>query len=68
MSSILQAVKCHAASSESKAVANPNAMYAILSKIPIDAIFSNILTENITKRYKIIGDNTLQMIGIEYDS
>jgi hypothetical protein len=54
----LQAVKCHTASSESKAVANPSAIYAILSKIPIDAIFSNILTEIMTKRYKIIGDNT----------
>ena len=68
MSSILQAVKCHAASSESKAVANPNAMYAILSKIPIDAIFSNILTEIMTNRYKVVGDNTLQMISIAYDS
>ena len=65
---ILHAVKCHAASSESKAVANPSAMYATLSKIPIDAILSNILTEIMTKRYKIIGDNTLQMISIGYDS
>jgi hypothetical protein len=64
----LQAVKCHAASDESKAVANPSAIYAILSKIPNDAIFSNILTEIITKRYKIIGDNTLQMISNGYDS
>jgi hypothetical protein len=63
----LQAVKCHAASSESKAVANPSAIYAILSKIPNDAIFSNILTEIITKRYKIIGDNTLQMISTGYN-
>jgi len=64
----LQAVKCHAASSENKAVANPNAMYAILSKILIDAILSNILTEIITKGYKIVGNNTLQMISIGYDS
>jgi hypothetical protein len=63
----LQAVKCHAASSESKAVANPSAIYAILSNIPNDAIFSNILTEIITKRYKIIGDNTLQMISTGYN-
>jgi hypothetical protein len=64
----LQAVKCHAASSESKAVANPSTMYAMLSKIPIDAILPNILTEIITEGYKIIGDNTLQMISIGYDS
>jgi hypothetical protein len=64
----LQAVKCHAASSESKAVANPNAMYAILSKILIDAILSNILTEIMTKGYKIIGDNTLQTISSAYDN
>jgi hypothetical protein len=64
----LQAVKCHTTSSEKKAVANPRAMYATLSNIPIDAIFSNILTEIMTKRYKIIGDNTLQMISIGYDN
>ena len=61
-------VRCHTASSEKKAVAKPSTMYDILSKIPIDAIFSNILTEIMTKRYKIIGDNTLQMISIQYDS
>jgi hypothetical protein len=54
----LQAVKCHSASSESKAVANPSAIYAILSKILIDAIFSNMIIEG----YKIVGDNALQMI------
>ena len=61
-------MKCHAASSESKAVANPSTIYAVLSKILIDAILSNILTEIMTKGYKIIGDNTLQMISIGYDS
>jgi hypothetical protein len=64
----LQAVKCHAASSESKAVTNPSVIYATLSKIPIDAIFSNILIEIITEGYKIVGENTLQMISIGYDS
>ena len=59
----MQAVKCHAASSESKAVTNPSAIYVILSKILIDAIFSNILIEIITEGYKIIWDNTLQMIS-----
>ncbi|MFZ0513146.1 MAG: hypothetical protein WAM14_16165 [Candidatus Nitrosopolaris sp.] len=39
----MQAVKCHAASSERKAVANPRAIYAILSNILIDGIFANIL-------------------------
>jgi len=68
LSGILQTAKCQAASSESKAVANPSTIYTILWKIPIDAIFSNILTEIMTKRYKIIGDNTLQMISIGYDS
>jgi hypothetical protein len=43
LSGILQAAKCHATSSERKAVANPSTMYAILWKIPIDAIFSNML-------------------------
>jgi hypothetical protein len=55
----LQAVKCHTASSEKKAVANPMAIYAILS---------NILIEIMTEGYKIIGDNTLQMISIGYDN
>jgi hypothetical protein len=64
----LQAVKCHTASSEKKAVANPMAIYAILSNILIDDIFSNILTEIMATRYKIIGDNTLQMISIGYNS
>jgi hypothetical protein len=64
----LQAVRCHTTSSEKKALANPMTIYAILSMIPIDAIFSNILAEIMTKRYKIIGDNTLQMISIGYDS
>jgi len=64
----LHAVKFHTTSSESKAVTNPSAIYAILSKIPIDAIFSNILIEIITEGYKIIGDNTLQMISIGYDT
>jgi hypothetical protein len=58
LSGILQAAKCHATSSERKAVANPSTMYTILWKILIDAIVSNILTEIMTKRYKIIGDNT----------
>jgi hypothetical protein len=61
-------VKCHIASSERKAVANPSTMYATLSNTLINAIFSNILIEIITERYKIIGDNTLQMIGVEYDN
>jgi hypothetical protein len=50
----LQAVKCHAASSESKAAANPSEIYAILPKIPIDAIFSNILTEIISKDIRLL--------------
>jgi hypothetical protein len=33
----LQAVKCHTASSEKKAVANPRTIYAILSNILIDS-------------------------------
>ncbi|MFZ0220866.1 MAG: hypothetical protein WAM42_04130 [Candidatus Nitrosopolaris sp.] len=53
----MQAVKCHTASSEKKAVANPRAIYAILS---------NILIEIMTERYKIIGANTLQMTSIGY--
>ncbi|HXX96942.1 MAG TPA: hypothetical protein VEL11_07490 [Candidatus Bathyarchaeia archaeon] len=64
----MQAVKCHAASSERKAVANPSTMYATLSNTLINAIFSNILIEIITEGYKIIGDNTLQMIGTAYDN
>ena len=59
----MQVVQCHAASSESKAVTNPSAIYAILSKILIDAIFPNIPIEIITEGYKIIGDKTLQMIS-----
>jgi hypothetical protein len=55
----LHAVKCHAASSERKEVANPRAIYTILS---------NILIEIMTEGYKIIGDNTLQMISIGYDN
>jgi hypothetical protein len=43
----LQAVRCHTASSEKKALANPMAIYAILSIIPIDAI-SNILVQATT--------------------
>ena len=35
-------------------------------QIPIDAIFSNTLIEIITEGYKIIGDNTFQMISIAY--
>jgi hypothetical protein len=62
----LQAVKCHTASSEKKAAANPRAIYAILSNILIDAILSNILIEIMTERYKIIGANTLQMTSIGY--
>jgi hypothetical protein len=68
LSGILQAAKCQAASSESKAVANPSTTYATLSNTLINAIFSNILAKIMTKRYKIIGDNTLQMISIGYDS
>jgi hypothetical protein len=68
LSSILQAVKCHAASREKNEVANPSAIYAILSSILKDAILSNILIGIITERYKIIGDNTLRMIRIRYDS
>jgi hypothetical protein len=64
----LQAVKCHTASSEKKAVANPRAMYATLSNTLINAIFSNILIEIITEGYKIIGDNNLQMISTAYDN
>jgi hypothetical protein len=67
LSGILQAAKCQAASSESKAVANPRT-YATLSNTLINAIFSNILMEIITEEYKIIGDNTLQMIGTAYDN
>jgi len=33
-----------------------------------DAILSNILIGIMTERYKIIGDNTLQMISILHDS
>ena len=68
MSEILQAVKCHTASSERKAVTNPSTIYAILSNILIDATLSNILIEIMTEGYKIIGDNTLQMISIGYDN
>jgi hypothetical protein len=68
LSGILQAAKCQAASSESKAVANPSTTYATLSNTLINAIFSNILIEIITEGYKIIGDNTLQMISIGYDN
>jgi hypothetical protein len=50
----LQAVKCHATSSETKAVANPSTIYAILWKIPIDAIFSNILAEIMTKDIRLL--------------
>jgi hypothetical protein len=64
----LQAVKCHTASSEKKAAANPMAIYAMLSNILKDAMLSNILIGIMTKGYNIIGDNTLQMIGIRYDS
>jgi hypothetical protein len=64
----LQAVKCHVASSERKAVANPSTIYAILSNILIDAILSNMLIKIITEGYKIIGGNTLQMISIAYDN
>jgi hypothetical protein len=35
---------------------------------PIYAILSNILDGIMTGRYKIIGDNTLQMISIEHDN
>jgi hypothetical protein len=64
----LQAVRCHVASSEKKETANPSAIYAILSSILKDAILSNILIGIMTERYKIIGDNTLQMISIEHDN
>jgi hypothetical protein len=64
----LQAVKCHAASREKKEAANPSAIYAILSNILKDAILSNILIGIMTERYKITGDNTLQMISIEHDN
>jgi hypothetical protein len=64
----LQAVKCHTASSEKKEAANPSAIYAMLSNIPIVAILSNILMGIMTKGYKIIGDNTLQMVSSGYDS
>ena len=47
-------VRCHTASSEKKAVAKPSTMYDILSKIPIDAIFSNILTEIISKDIRLL--------------
>jgi hypothetical protein len=50
----LQAVKCHARSSERKTVAKPRPTYAILS---------NILIEILIEGYKIIGSNTLQMEG-----
>jgi hypothetical protein len=63
----LQAVKCHTASSEKKADANPSTTYAILSNILIEAILSNMQIEIMTERYKIIGNNTLQMINIGYD-
>jgi hypothetical protein len=43
----LQAVRCHTTSSEKKALANPMAIYAILSIILIDAI-SNILVQTTT--------------------
>jgi hypothetical protein len=49
----LQAVKCHAPSSERKTVAKPRPTYAILSNILIDIVIG---------RYKIVGRNTLQMI------
>src|SRR5215469_10558447 len=45
LSGILQAAKCQATSSERKAVTNPSTMYAILWKVLIDTIVSNILTE-----------------------
>jgi hypothetical protein len=51
----LQAVKCHAASSERKAAAKPRPIYAIVS---------NILIEIMIERYKIVGKNILQMISI----
>jgi hypothetical protein len=64
----LQAVKCHPASREKKEAANPSAIYAILSSVLKDAMLSNMLIRIMTKRYKIIGGNTLQMISIQYDS
>jgi hypothetical protein len=64
----LQAVKCHTVSREKKALANPSAIYAILSSILNDAILSNILIDIMTERYKIIGDNTLQMISNGYNT
>jgi hypothetical protein len=42
----LQAVKCHAPSSERKAVAKPSPTYAILSNIP---------TEIVIEEYKTVG-------------
>ena len=42
LSGILQAAKCHATSREKKEVANPSAIYAILSSILEDAILSNM--------------------------
>ena len=44
------------------------AIYAILSNVLKDAILSNILIGIMTERYKITGDNTLQMISIEHDN
>ena len=65
---MLQAVKCHPASREKKEAANPSAIYAILSSVLKDAMLSNILSGIMTKGYKIIGDNTLQMISIGHDN
>ena len=68
LSGILQAVKCHAASSERKEIANPSTMYAIFPNTLIDAIFSNILIEIRTEEYKTIGYKVLRMIGIRYNN
>jgi hypothetical protein len=62
----LQAVKCQTASSEKKALANPRAMYAMLSNILIDAILSNMLLKYMIEGYNIVGANTLQMTSIGY--